>query len=276
MSKQFKVIVADPAWSFSDKLKMSDVARGAAANYSVMTISDIKRLPVNDLADPSGAVLALWVPSSLLQEGLDTMKAWGFSHKQTYVWVKTKKHPFHRVESLFKTGIKLANKLNNNPVITVKDYLKLLHATIGTINSSSLLAFGMGRLFRQTHEICLIGTSNNKIYKSLSNKSQRSVCFAENLKHSAKPEHLQDSLDIMFHGNNNAKLELFSRRQRKGWYCLGNEAPMTKGEDIRESFKKLNIAKQKDLFPINKVISCYDGEKDKELFEMWDKVSSDK
>ena len=119
-------------------------------------------------------------------------------------------------------------------------------------------------------------TTNNEIYEHLKNKSQRSVCLASNLKHSAKPEDLQDSLDIMFHGNNNAKLELFSRRQRKGWYCLGNEAPMTKGEDIRESFKKLSIAKQKDLFPINKVISCYDGEEDKKLFEMWSRISGNK
>ena len=91
MSKSFNIIVADPPWNFKDSLKMSDVARGASSNYSVMSILDIKQLPVKDITDPNGAVLALWVPSSLLQEGLDTMNAWGFKHKQTYVWVKTKK-----------------------------------------------------------------------------------------------------------------------------------------------------------------------------------------
>ena len=96
------------------------------------------------------------------------------------------------------------------------------------------LAFGMGRLFRQTHEICLIGTSNNKIYKLLENKSQRSVCFAENLKHSAKPEALQNSLEIMF--PKAEKLEMFARRTRSGWTCLGNEID---GQDIRDALIKL-------------------------------------
>lgn len=244
MSKKFTVIVSDPPWSFSDKLSMSDVARGALANYSTMTISQIKALPVKDLAEPSGAILALWVPSSLLQQGLDTMNAWGFSHKQTYVWVKTNK-------SIFQADFKKAKK-------DIKDSLKFLtrdgwkkkalnsHISeyalsyaarftfLGT-KLASTLAFGMGRLFRQTHEICLIGTSNNGIYKSLDNKSQRSVSFGENLKHSAKPEHLQDSLEIMF--PKGKKLEMFARRVRPGWTCIGNE--VCNGEDITVSIAKL-------------------------------------
>jgi N6-adenosine-specific RNA methylase IME4 len=35
------------------------------------------------------------------------------------------------------------------------------------------------------------------------------------------------------------KLELFARRHRPGWTCLGNESPMTNGEDIRESIGNL-------------------------------------
>ncbi len=69
---------------FFDRLKMSDVARGAEANYNTMTISEIKQMPVNKIAE-DGAILALWVPSSLLQEGLDVMNAWGFKQKQTYI-----------------------------------------------------------------------------------------------------------------------------------------------------------------------------------------------
>ena len=92
--QKFQVIVADPPWSFSDSLNMSDVARSAKANYNTMTIGQIKDLKVKEITSPDGAILALWVPSSLLQEGLDVMKAWGFKHKQTYIWVKTKKQPF--------------------------------------------------------------------------------------------------------------------------------------------------------------------------------------
>ena len=40
-----------------------------------------------------------------------------------------------------------------------------------SFNMSDMLAFGMGRLFRQTHEICLIGTNNNNIYKKYKHSS---------------------------------------------------------------------------------------------------------
>jgi N6-adenosine-specific RNA methylase IME4 len=230
MSKKFDVIVADPPWPFSDKLRMSDVKRGASANYSVMTISDIQQLPVKDLCASTGAVLSLWVPGSLLQEGLDTMKAWGFAHKQTYVWVKTKKQPLKDLASVLKPFSSKSITLLN-----LKSYITQVGHIIKDANINAVLAFGMGRLFRQTHELCLIGTSNNQIYKKLANKSQRSVSFGENLKHSAKPEHLQDSLEIMF--PQARKLELFARRLRPGWTCLGNE--VCGGEDIRDSLAKL-------------------------------------
>jgi N6-adenosine-specific RNA methylase IME4 len=273
--KKFDVIVADPPWSFFDSLKMSDVKRGAQANYSTMTISEIQGLPVNAYCNPDGAVLCLWVPSSLLQEGLDTMKAWGFKHKQTYVWVKTKKQRLTDFVKWIKKSV-----LKHKQVAYDKyAYERAINAIIESIANIDLdieLAFGMGRLFRQTHEICLIGTNDNKIYKRLANKSQRSVSFGENLKHSAKPEHLQESLETMFPSKSVNKIELFARRQRQGWLCLGNDAPMTNGEDIRVSLEKLNYATEKDLFPINKVVSCYDEGKNQELFEMWNRISCHK
>lgn len=234
--KKFRVIVADPPWVFSDKLEMSDVARGAEANYDVMTIKDIKELPIQNFISPDGAILALWVPSSLLQEGLDTMKSWGFKHKQTYIWVKTKKEPFAWFPKLIKQHFsKLPFNKTKDTNQTFLKLVKVIKDAIPNCDLNEVLAFGMGRLFRQAHEICLIGTSDNKIYKRLKNKSQRSVSMAPNLRHSSKPENLQDSLDEMF--PTDSRLELFARRHRKDWTCLGNE--ICNGEDIRDSLAKL-------------------------------------
>lgn len=194
----------DPPYGFSDKLLMSEVKRSASSNYSVMTNQDILDLDIESLADPSGCLLALWVPSSLLQLGLDAMKKYGFQMKQTFVWVKIKKDPF----------AKLSKDLNT------------------TLN------MGMGRLFRNTHEICLIGINNSKIYQKLLNKSQRTVSFFENTKHSKKPEDLQDRLEIMF-GKDINKIELFGRRQRENWCVIGNESPSSYGIDIRQSIEDL-------------------------------------
>lgn len=225
---KFRVIVADPPWSFSDQLKMSDVKRGAQANYDVMTNSDIRDLPMKRFISPTGSILALWVPGSLLQEGMDTMKAWGFAQKQVYVWGKTKKTK-SLAKDVFGSAFKMADDIINK--VPKSKILKNFVVNIG-----SSLGFGMGHLFRQTHEICLIGISGNQIYKLLKNKSQRSVCLAPNLGHSSKPEDLQDSLELMF--PRGKKLELFARRHRPGWVCLGNE--ICNGEDIRVSLAKLN------------------------------------
>lgn len=225
---KFRVIVADPPWPFNDSLRMSDVKRSSEANYDVMTIADIRQLPIKNYIHPDGSILALWVPGSLLQDGMDTMKDWGFQQKQVYVWAKTKKDTSIK-KDVYKTAQQVHEDLSGG--FSEDEILDNL-----TVDPNGLLAFGMGRLFRQTHEICLIGTSSNKIYQKLKNKSQRSVCLSPNLGHSSKPENLQDSLDLMF--PRGKKLELFARRHRKGWVCLGNE--ICDGEDIRVSLAKLN------------------------------------
>lgn len=223
---------------FFDELKMSDVPRGAAANYPLLDLEEIKKLKVNELADPNGCVLALWVPSSMLQDGLDVMRAWGFSQRQSYIWVKSKKHPLEKLQKLTTNVMKLGKHH-----FSFKEYLNAVHTCINAFDLKEILSFYMGHLFRQTHEICLIGINTTKIYKSLSNKSQRSVSFGENLKHSAKPEHLQDSLEIMF--PESKKLEMFARRRRENWTVIGNE--VCDGEDIRDSIEKLLVSTNEDV-----------------------------
>ena len=221
--KKFSVIVIDPPYGFQDRLQQSDVKRGAADHYKTMTISEIELLPVKDIADPDGAILCLWVPSSLLPEGVQIMKTWGFDLKQSYIWVKSKKEPFKDIFSqILRQGILK---------MSLKEIFKKISAGY---DFNNFFGFGMGHLFRNCHEICLIGT-RGKIIKQLKNKSQRTVCFAPNLKHSAKPENLQNSLDLMYPNAN--KIEIFARRERKSWLCLGNEV----GEklDIKDALSKL-------------------------------------
>lgn len=197
-------IVSDPPWDFDDQLKKmkSKVKRSAKSQYDTMLLDEICSIDVRKLADPKGCVLILWVPSSLLIDGVTVAHAWGFKIKQTYVWAKVKKKDKKRV----------SEDLNDE------------------------LAFGMGRLFRQTHEIALVCTSGKSVYPLLQNKSQRSVSCAENKGHSTKPENLQDSLDLMFPNAN--KVEMFARRVREGWTCLGNEID---GKDIRDAVQDLLV-----------------------------------
>jgi N6-adenosine-specific RNA methylase IME4 len=203
---KYQVIIADPPWSFDDKLaKMkAPTKRGAASQYDVMTLADIIGLDVASLADPAGCVLALWVPGSFMESGIKVYQGWGFKLKQNYTWVKTKKRKL-------KAG-ELAHPANH-------------------------LAFGMGRLFRQTHETALICTSGKSVYTSLEDHSQRSVTFWPNMGHSQKPPTLHFSLEAMFPQAN--KLELFARRDFPGWTCVGKECPSSLDEDIVDSIKRL-------------------------------------
>lgn len=197
----FEVIVCDCPWQANDSLTMDKTKRGAGANYNTISTKDLCKLPVSSIANPDGCLLASWVLGSMLEDGIEVFNAWGFNLKQTYVWVKTKKH-------------------------------------LENISIDDCLAFGLGRLFRQTHEICLIGTNSNNIYKLLNNKSQRSVSFKENKRHSTKPENLQNSLDLMF--PTAQKIELFARRERPGWICLGNDSSLSLSSDISVGLGKIS------------------------------------
>ena len=82
---KFRVIVVHCLpYNFLDALTMNNTKRGASSNYDTMSIEDIKSIPVKDITKDD-SVLALWCPSSLLQEGLDIMKTWGFRQTQTHI-----------------------------------------------------------------------------------------------------------------------------------------------------------------------------------------------
>ncbi len=58
--------------------------------YNTLTNAEIFELPVGEIAAPR-AHLYLWVPNALVAEGMETMKAWGFTYKTNIVWYKVRK-----------------------------------------------------------------------------------------------------------------------------------------------------------------------------------------
>ena len=83
------------------------------------------------------------------------------------MWVKTKKDPWKKIPKIFANLVTMSNRIKDGSVTSVKDYAKLLGPVLrGFAKLNTTLSFGMGRLFRQTHEICLIGISSNKITSS--------------------------------------------------------------------------------------------------------------
>jgi N6-adenosine-specific RNA methylase IME4 len=88
--KRYRTLCVDPPWPF----RWSGGVGGAHRNptpmaYRLMTLDEIKALPVADMAEDD-AHLFMWVTPELhrLGEGVATARAWGFDPVDEIIWEK--------------------------------------------------------------------------------------------------------------------------------------------------------------------------------------------
>ena len=81
-NKRYKTIMADPPWDVNQK-----GAHGAIQHYNLMSLQQIKKMPVADLCE-SDAHCWLWVTNSTLRDGYDVLEAWGFTPRSVFTWIK--------------------------------------------------------------------------------------------------------------------------------------------------------------------------------------------
>lgn len=79
---KFHTIYADPPWSKNQKGKL-----GAASQYDLMSLEDIKAMPIKYLA-ADDASLFLWVTPGLMKEGIEVIESWGFEYVDEMAWDK--------------------------------------------------------------------------------------------------------------------------------------------------------------------------------------------
>lgn len=176
-----KIVYADPPWSYSDKANSGN--RGASHKYPTMSIDDIKSLPVGDLVVENG-LLFIWVTMPLIQEGLDTIKAWGFNYKTcAFVWVKTNR----------KSGGNFMGMGN------------------WTRSNAELCLLGVkGSNKRQ-----------NASVRQIIEAPEPDTIYSPMTRHSAKPPEVRDRI-VQLCGDI-ARVELFARDKTDFWDCWGNE-----------------------------------------------------
>jgi N6-adenosine-specific RNA methylase IME4 len=86
MSKKlYRTIMADPPWDVLQKGKRSF---GAERHYNLMTLDQIKAMPIADLTDPDSSHCWLWVTNGTLRHGYDVLEAWGFTPRSPLTWCK--------------------------------------------------------------------------------------------------------------------------------------------------------------------------------------------
>jgi len=88
--KRFKTILADPPWRFQNRTGKMAPEHKRLSRYDTMDLRSICALPVENAAHDT-AHLYLWVPNALLPDGLEVMKAWGFTYKSNLIWHKIRK-----------------------------------------------------------------------------------------------------------------------------------------------------------------------------------------
>jgi N6-adenosine-specific RNA methylase IME4 len=103
---RYGVILADPPWHFRVRSPKGE-GRSASQHYDVMSLADIKALPVADQAADDCA-LFLWAVDPMLPQALDVIEAWGFTYKTVgFTWAKQT-----RDQIAFTTGMGYYTRAN--------------------------------------------------------------------------------------------------------------------------------------------------------------------
>jgi N6-adenosine-specific RNA methylase IME4 len=97
--------------------------------------------------------------------------------------------------------------------------------------------FGLGYYFRTQHETLLLATIGKFRAPKPGNRPP-SVIEAPRRRHSQKPDEVYEAIEQMYPDPGLAKLELFARNRRSGWFSWGDEL----GNEIRGNTSKLFAA----------------------------------
>lgn len=84
-NRKYRTIYVDPPWEEKGGGK---IKRGADRHYNLMSLDEIKALPIKDLIDESGCHLYLWVTNNFLEKGFEVLKEWGFEYVTCITWYK--------------------------------------------------------------------------------------------------------------------------------------------------------------------------------------------
>ena len=177
------VLVADPAWLFGDSLPGQ--GRGASAHYGCMPTKGQAALPTFEPSDLTDMRLPPLAADCLL-----------------FLW---------RVAAMQREALHVMRAWGFGEP---KSELVWLKKTV-----TGKRWFGMGRYVRAEHEVCLIG-ARGRGASLIRDHAVRSTFEAVAGRHSEKPDEFFEIVERLAPG---PYVEMFARRPRKGWTCIGNE-----------------------------------------------------
>lgn len=170
------------------------MSSGSANQYPVMSLEQLKRLPVADIAD-NDCVLVMWWVGAMPREALDVIDAWGFRliNMNGFVWVKLTK----KLLQFFGMGF-WTRAGSESALIAVKGKPKAANRSIRAVRFKGLLS----ELRDFIEEVVFL----------------RAAIPSQ---HSKKPEEFRN--DIVQMCGDVPRIELFARQRVDGWDAWGNE-----------------------------------------------------
>lgn len=223
-NKLARVVVLDPAWSFGDKLPGS--GRGAAKHYNTEEIDKIKRTPLPPMEND--CVLFLWRVHSFARQAYEVLDALGFVEKCEIAWFK--RNECSRCKGTGNVRKRRYVEQRTIPLSDAKDHVyddtmeAFCPACSGVGEKEH---FGMGRIVRGAHEICLVavrGKAKNLVcdhsVRSAFDTIANSEIVAPVGEHSEKPAIFYEMVETLFPG---PYVEIHARRPRAGWFSVGHQ-----------------------------------------------------
>lgn len=82
-------LIVDPPWEYTNRRTGGNMTSGSSAQYDVMSLKQVKALPVADIAGDMPSVCFLWGTVPLMEEAHVVLRTWGYRYKTTLFWIKT-------------------------------------------------------------------------------------------------------------------------------------------------------------------------------------------
>ena len=187
-SKQYGVILCDPPWDFKVWSADTGNGRSAEAHYPTVTIDDLCKIPVAELATDDCA-LFMWIVWPRMPDALRLGAEWGFTYKTLgFDWLKRT-----------STGSEW-------------------HMGMGywtRANSEACLLFTKGNPTRKSKGI-------RQLIADIGQQELFPPIVAPVGEHSAKPHEQYSRIEALIDG---PYLEMFARNSAPGWDAWGLEAP---------------------------------------------------
>lgn len=192
MVKQYDIIYLDPPWSYKDN--KSNLPKLGGKTYPVMTLKELKQIPIHKIAKKNCYIFMCAV-KPMLPEAFELISFWkqyGFEYKTTpFEWIK------------LDPSVKLPTTIQIDEHGNGKVYSGLGYYTNGNIEDVLLIRRG-----KTIERIC---------------KSVKQLIFWPRGSHSEKPQEIKRRIEKML-GQDLQKIELFAReRFNDGWDYWGND-----------------------------------------------------